>query len=185
MRRFFISPRSFYHRLRYVSPQKSERKSAQRDSKVFVSADFCLISRSVGGERNFCLRASALKVISICRGGYDESDELTTCEQKKKTRKEKAKAKSHNFRKRFLYREEAKKKVFLLFFFLHPGLSVAIHQRWSPSVWNFQFFHSERSKRGKSFFPLWFPSSSIQMSRVRKLFYWRWMELEKCGKGSD
>jgi hypothetical protein len=114
MRRFFISPRSFYHRLRYVSPQKSERKSAQRDSKVFVSADFCLISRSVGGERNFCLRASALKVISICRGGYDESDELTTCEQKKRGKKRR-KRKAIIFESDFYIGKKPKKSFLIIF----------------------------------------------------------------------
>lgn len=60
----------------------------------------------------------------------DEDDELTTCEQKAIILKE-----------QFLYRTES--KVFLLFFrllLLIHGLSAAIHQRWSPSVWNFQFF---------------------------------------------
>lgn len=67
-----------------------------------------------------------LKVIAICRRWWGRL-ELTTCEQKAIIQS--------NF-----YIEL---KLFLLFFpfvLLIHGLSSAIHQRWSPSVWNFQFF---------------------------------------------
>lgn len=62
----------------------------------------------------------------------DAKDELTTCEQKAIISQ-----KRERRRQRFFYRQT-------LFLFHISSLS-SIHQRWSPSVWNFQFFSARSS----------------------------------------